>query len=403
MLGDGAHPAQALGADHPRGRQRPADARHDRQAGRRGVPGARTLQRAGRPHHGHLGEDARAASSTRWTRSSASPPARARVRHRRRASARCATAGARCSSAWAATSSRATPDTEVTEAALRSCSLTVQVSTKLNRSPRGPRADGADPADAGPHRASTCRRAASSSSPSRTRCRMVHASRGRLRPASRRSCCRRWPSSAGWPAPCSAPTTPCRGRSSRPTTTPIRDPIARVVPGCEDYNAKVRRPDGFVLPHPPRDSREFPTATGKANFTVNPSWYLQVPQGRLLLQTLRSHDQYNTTIYGLSTTVTAASRAGGVWCSSTPTTSPSSACGTGSASTWSASGRTRRHDHGAAGRRFPHRRLSARRGAVPPPTTRRPTRWCRWIPLPMFRTPRPRSRWWFASNRGGNR
>jgi anaerobic selenocysteine-containing dehydrogenase len=80
----------------------------------------------------------------------------------------------------------------------------------------------------------------------------------------------------------------------------IRDSIARVVPGCEDYNAKVRRPNGFVLPHPPRDAREFPTDTGKANFTVNPLWYPKVPQGRLLLQTLRSHDQYNTTIYGLS-------------------------------------------------------------------------------------------------------
>jgi len=80
----------------------------------------------------------------------------------------------------------------------------------------------------------------------------------------------------------------------------IRESIARVVPGCDDYNAKVRRPDGFVLPHPPRDSRTFPTATGKANFTVNELEVLRVPPGRLILQTLRSHDQYNTTIYGLS-------------------------------------------------------------------------------------------------------
>src|SRR5690606_25481939 len=62
----------------------------------------------------------------------------------------------------------------------------------------------------------------------------------------------------------------------------------------------LRRPNGFVLPHPPRDARGSPTDTGKANFTVNPLWYPKVPQGRLLLQTLRSHDQYNTTIYGLS-------------------------------------------------------------------------------------------------------
>jgi anaerobic selenocysteine-containing dehydrogenase len=80
----------------------------------------------------------------------------------------------------------------------------------------------------------------------------------------------------------------------------VRDRIARVVPGCHDYNRRVREPDGFVMPHPPRDSREFRTATGKANFTVNTVELIEVPPGRLLLQTLRSHDQYNTTIYGLS-------------------------------------------------------------------------------------------------------
>jgi anaerobic selenocysteine-containing dehydrogenase len=79
----------------------------------------------------------------------------------------------------------------------------------------------------------------------------------------------------------------------------IREHIAAVVPGCSDYNAKVRTPDGFQLPHPPRDSRTFPTATGRANLTVNELWFPEVPEGRLLLQTLRSHDQYNTTIYGL--------------------------------------------------------------------------------------------------------
>lgn len=79
----------------------------------------------------------------------------------------------------------------------------------------------------------------------------------------------------------------------------IRDSIASVVPGCTDYNRKVRQPDGFQLPHPPRDSRDFPTLTGKANFAVNPLSWVSVPPGRLILQTLRSHDQYNTTIYGL--------------------------------------------------------------------------------------------------------
>ena len=53
------------------------------------------------------------------------------------------------------------------------------------------------------------------------------------------------------------------------------------------------------MPHPPRDSREFPTSSGKANFAVNALQWVPVPPGRLILQTLRSHDQYNTTIYGL--------------------------------------------------------------------------------------------------------
>jgi molybdopterin-dependent oxidoreductase alpha subunit len=79
---------------------------------------------------------------------------------------------------------------------------------------------------------------------------------------------------------------------------PIRDAIARAVPGFEDFNA--RRDGGFTLPHPPRDERRFPTASGKAQLTVNPLEVLDVPAGRLLLQTIRSHDQYNTTIYGLN-------------------------------------------------------------------------------------------------------
>lgn len=79
----------------------------------------------------------------------------------------------------------------------------------------------------------------------------------------------------------------------------IRDAISRVVPGFEDYNTRVRQPDGFPLPHPPRDAREFHTETGRANFSVNELEWVPTPDGRLILQTMRSHDQYNTTIYGL--------------------------------------------------------------------------------------------------------
>ena len=57
---------------------------------------------------------------------------------------------------------------------------------------------------------------------------------------------------------------------------------------------RIQHADG-----PPRDSLPFGTATGKANFTVNPVTAVTVPAGPLLLQTVRSHDQFNTTMYGL--------------------------------------------------------------------------------------------------------
>jgi formate dehydrogenase major subunit len=80
----------------------------------------------------------------------------------------------------------------------------------------------------------------------------------------------------------------------------IRDHISRVVPGCENYNEKTRRRDGFILPNGPRDARRFDTETGKARITVNELEPVECPPGRLLLQTVRSHDQFNTTIYSLN-------------------------------------------------------------------------------------------------------
>jgi molybdopterin-dependent oxidoreductase alpha subunit len=80
----------------------------------------------------------------------------------------------------------------------------------------------------------------------------------------------------------------------------LRDHISRVVPGFERYSERVRSRDGFVLPNGPRDSRTFPTKAGKAIITVNDLERVERPEGTLLLQTLRSHDQYNTTIYSLN-------------------------------------------------------------------------------------------------------
>ncbi|MHC0433796.1 FdhF/YdeP family oxidoreductase [Streptomyces sp. O3] len=191
----------------------------------------------------------------------------------------------------------ASPDTDVTEDAMRRARLTVHVSTKLNRSHTvtGARALilptlGRTEKDL---QASGEQFVTVEDSMG-----MVHASRGRLEPASGQLL--------------SEPAIVCRlarrvlGDTSH---TPweefekdyaaVRDRIARVIPGFEDFNARAARPGGFTLPHAPRDERRFPTATGKANFTAAPVTYPALPEGRLLLQTLRSHDQYNTTIYGL--------------------------------------------------------------------------------------------------------
>ncbi|MGW9079409.1 FdhF/YdeP family oxidoreductase [Streptomyces kronopolitis] len=191
----------------------------------------------------------------------------------------------------------ATPDTDVTEAAMRRARLTVHVSTKLNRSHviTGARALilptlGRSDRDV--------QRAGAQFVTVEDSMGMVHASRGRLEPAS--------PQLLSEPAIVARLARRVLGADS---ATPweefeqdyaaIRDRIANVVPGFEDFNTRVARPGGFALPHAPRDSRSFPTATGKANFTAAPVEYPTAPEGRLLLQTLRSHDQYNTTIYGL--------------------------------------------------------------------------------------------------------
>ena len=78
----------------------------------------------------------------------------------------------------------------------------------------------------------------------------------------------------------------------------IRDHIEHVVPGFEQFNARVREPSGFQLPNVARE-RTFASIGGKAKFTVATPPDLALPPGRLRMMTIRSHDQYNTTIYGL--------------------------------------------------------------------------------------------------------
>ncbi|WP_205473279.1 FdhF/YdeP family oxidoreductase [Nocardioides sp. SYSU D00038] len=191
----------------------------------------------------------------------------------------------------------AAPDTATTEEAMRRADLTVHVSTKLNRShvvhgrqalilpalgrSERDRTGGRD------------QRVTVEDSMS-----AVHASRGPLEPASPHL-----RSEVDIVCSLAIATLGDRHRipwaAMRDDYAEIRARIARVVPGCAAYDEKVDRPGGFTLPHPPRDSRTFPTESGSAVFTVSPTEVLHVPEGHLLLQTLRSHDQFNTTIYGL--------------------------------------------------------------------------------------------------------
>ena len=78
----------------------------------------------------------------------------------------------------------------------------------------------------------------------------------------------------------------------------IRDSISRVVAGCEKYNERVRVPGGFHLPNPPHEGK-FETPDEKAQFKTSVLEKIDIPDGRLLLTTIRSHNQFNTTIYDL--------------------------------------------------------------------------------------------------------
>ncbi|KAA9347185.1 FdhF/YdeP family oxidoreductase [Larkinella humicola] len=77
----------------------------------------------------------------------------------------------------------------------------------------------------------------------------------------------------------------------------IRDLIEQVVPGFDNYNERVRKPGGFYLPNGPRE-RKFPTKDGKAHFSINVPSQIALQPDELLLMTIRSHDQFNTTVYG---------------------------------------------------------------------------------------------------------
>ena len=198
---------------------------------------------------------------------------------------------------------QATPDTERTAKALRSCDLTVQISTKLNRShlihgkealilPCLGRTD-IDLQGEGPQ-AVTVEDSFS----------MVHSSNGQLKPLSRQM--RSEPAVVAGIAAATLGTHPVDWNWLIADYGRIRDLISHTIPGFDQFNERLSNPGGFYLGNN-AGQRIWKTASGKANFKANrlPDDLLhegvratgQVPD--LIMQSMRSHDQYNTTIYGL--------------------------------------------------------------------------------------------------------
>ena len=189
----------------------------------------------------------------------------------------------------------ATPDTNFTAHALRKCNLTVHVSTKLNRAHcvTGKRAlilpclgrTERDEQAAGPQFVSV-----------ENSMGVVHASRGKLKPASEHL--KSEPAIVAHLAATVLGEDGLKWRAFADDYDSIRACIERVIPGFENYNARVRLPEGFYLPNGARE-REWLTPNGKANFSVHRIEPLELAEDELLMMTIRSHDQYNTTIYGM--------------------------------------------------------------------------------------------------------
>ncbi len=201
----------------------------------------------------------------------------------------------------------AAPDTEFTAAALRRCTLTAHVATKLNRAhlvtgrmalilPCLGRSE-RDGQASGEQFVTT-----------EDSMGIINSSRGKLAPASAElrsevaivcglaeAVFARSGAASGSDGT-GSPSAPWRDFAANYDL--IRERIARVVPGFEDYNRRVRE-GPFSLPNAPRDRREWKTRTGRANFCVGPIIQRPLAAGEFVMMTIRTHDQFNTTVYGL--------------------------------------------------------------------------------------------------------
>lgn len=191
----------------------------------------------------------------------------------------------------------ATPDTKYTAEAIQKCDLTVQISTKLNRGhlitgkeaiilPTLGRSD-ADIQNGNPQFVS-CENSMG----------VIQKSEGKLQPISNQLM-------SEVAIVCHLATEVLGEKSTidwmkfHENYDLIRDEIEKTIPGFENYNKRVRKDGGFYLPNSSR-AGTFPTDNQKANFTVSKAEMVPLKDEELLMMTIRSHDQYNTTIYGLN-------------------------------------------------------------------------------------------------------
>ena len=189
---------------------------------------------------------------------------------------------------------RATPDHTATKRALANCELTVQVSTKLNQS-----------------HLHTAKNALILPALGRTEIDeqlsgiqtvtvensmgVVQTSHGKIPPAS--NLLKSEVAIVADLATLTLPGSNINWQQMKNDYKLIRDGIAQVIPGFEAFNQRIEELGEFELPNMVRDQRQFVTNNGKANFVVHKITSIHVPQGCLLMMTIRSHDQFNTTVY----------------------------------------------------------------------------------------------------------
>jgi molybdopterin-dependent oxidoreductase alpha subunit len=189
---------------------------------------------------------------------------------------------------------RATPDHTATKQALGNCELTVQVSTKLNQShlytgktalilPALGRTE-IDQQLSGIQTVTV-----------ENSMGVVQTSHGKIPPAS--ALLKSEVAIVADLAKLTLPSSHINWQRMKNDYRLIRDGIAQVIPGFEDFNQRIEALGEFELPNVVRDKRQFVTPSGKANFVVHDIESIHVPEGCLLMMTIRSHDQFNTTVY----------------------------------------------------------------------------------------------------------